>query len=111
MPFIVDYFAGCELSELDGDLFAESYSFEREEIFHLIPNEHSGLFNDADNFTGASGFLNFNYQAKRFRGCEYTVMLVSNEDYSKALFLYVQEENPSGDTHSDILIADFLKEG
>ena len=108
-PYITDYFAGCEISGLDDNLFAESYLLGFEEVEHLIPDEHKSLFNVSDFLNGASGFLNFNYQAKKFRGREYTLMLLSNEPYTEALLLYVQEDNPSGDVQSDILIADFIK--
>lgn len=110
-PYITDYFVCCELADLEDCLFVESYMLGFEEVEHLIPNEYKHLFKSSDYLNGASGFLNFNYQAKRFRGCEYTVMFLSNEDYSKALFLFVQENNLSTDVQNDILIADFMKEG
>ena len=55
--------------------------------------------------------VDFNYQAGQFKGNDYTVMLLSNEDNSKALFLYVQANNFVTGIQTDILIADFMKDG
>ena len=110
-PYIVNYFTDCELYGLDDNLFAESYLLGYDEVAHLIPSEYKGLFSKTDFFNGASGFLDFNYQAGQFKGSDYTIMLLSNEDNSKALFLYVQASNFVTSIQTDILIADFMKDG
>ena len=111
VPYITAYFTDCELFGLDDNLFAENYELGYEDVEHLILDEHRSMFSESDYFNGASGFLDFNYQTGQFKGNGYTIMLLSNSDNSKALFLYVQASNLVTGEQSDILLADFMKGG
>jgi hypothetical protein len=110
LPYLTKYFNGCELLLSENGFFSESYLLGYDEIEHLIPEKHKYYFKNTDFINGASGIVNFSNQAKRFNGHEYIVMLLSNEDYSKALFLYLQCNNASSNAQINILVADFMSE-
>lgn len=108
--YVTDYFKGCKLSGLDEGMFAESCQFDFTEIKHLIPPEYHGLYKDTDWFNCASGYVLFDSKSDEFRGSVFMVMLISDEEYSNALFLLLQEENDVTHTNRDILLADFIKQ-
>ena len=80
-------------------LFQESYSLQFDEINHNIPDKYHKYFNDEDCIQNASGIIS----ASRFE-YDYVVILLSNADYSKALFLLLQKENKdTGDVTIEFL--------
>ena len=68
--------------------FQESYQLEFDEISHNLPAKYHKFFKDDDIINNASGYVeddSFEYN--------YTVILLSKEDYSQALFLLLQKEH------------------
>jgi hypothetical protein len=84
----------------DGEsLFQESYSLDFDEINHNIPEKYHKYFKGNDSIQNASGIIS----ASRFE-YDYIVILLSNADYSRALFLLLQKENKAtGDIEIELL--------
>ena len=83
--------------------FQENYKLQFDEIKHNIPTKYHKAFNDGDILNVASG----NIEVVK-PDYDYTVILVSNENYSDALFLLLQKENKkTGDIETE-LITSFL---
>lgn len=108
--YVTDYFKDCKLSGLDEGMFAESCQFDFTEVNHLIPPEYHELYNDTDRFNCASGYVLFETKSDEFRGSVFMVMLISDKEYSDALFLLLQEENDITHVNKDIILADFIKQ-
>ena len=81
-------------------IFQESYVLDFTEIKATIPPRYHHLFKDTDKFNGASGFIEHDSQ-------EYTIMLLSDENYATAYLLALQWTDASGEEHTAI-IGDFL---
>lgn len=97
--YLQDYFKGCALSNMDECLFGESNIFDFEEVKHLIPKRHHHLFKSTDKFNGASGIIEPDEMGK----CEYMITLITNEDYTKALLLCIQESDEKA-----VILKDFM---
>lgn len=85
--YVKEYFKSCALFNMDECLFGESNLFDFEEVKHLIPEKHHHLFKSTDKLNGISGII----EPDENEECEYTVTLIANEDYTKALLLCLQE--------------------
>ena len=84
--------------------FQESYQLEFEEVRHNIPKKYHKFFNDSDMINSASGII----ENDKFED-DYIVILVSSQDYSQALFLFLQSENKStGEVKTELLTAFIL---
>jgi hypothetical protein len=79
--------------------FQENYQMEFGEISHNISKKYHKFFNDSDIINNASGLV----EADKF-DFDYTLILLSNEDQSQALFLILQsEDKATGDIKIDVL--------
>ena len=105
--YIIEYFKSCILADMSDNIFCESNIFEFSEVEHLIPSKYHHIYNE-EKFVGSCGNLNFQSKSVEFSDCDYIVMLLSNFDNSKILFLYVQEQNNLLNKQRDILIKDFI---
>ena len=81
-------------------MFQESYIFDFTEIKANIPPRYHHLFKDTDKFNGASGFIEHDSQ-------EYTIMLLSDENYTTAHLLTLLWTDTNGEERMAI-IGDFL---
>lgn len=86
-------------------LFAESYLFYFDEVKHLIPDKYHHRFKDTK-FNGASGLLEGGSMSDE---SEFILMMLTDEEYSKALFLLIQEENDLSDKERVTMLADLLE--
>ena len=98
--YVADYFKGFSLP-VGASLFQESYLLDYDECVDMIPTQHRQHFRETDKFNGASGFLE---GIGTFDDSTPILMLLTNDDNSKALFLFVREPAKQ----HDILLADFL---
>ena len=86
--------------------FQESYTLDFDEISHNIPQKYHKFFKDNDKINSASASV----ETVKIE-YDYTVVLVSNEDYSEALFLLLQKENKdTGEIETDLLTSFILAE-
>ena len=107
--YVTEYFKDqTNTPRLDECLFTESYLFDFEEIQHLLPTEYHKFFKPTDKFNGASGYLEFDSESEPDGTCEYILSLLSNEDYSKALFLLLQEIDNTTNEEKVVILKDFL---
>jgi len=81
-------------------MFQESNLFHYEEVEDLIPEEHRDIFTCDNKFNGACGIFEIG-------AVEYNIMLLSNEDYSRAYFLWVEFTDTAGKKQTE-LIKDFI---
>ena len=68
--------------------FQESYVLDFDEINHNIPEEYHKYFNAADKINNACGSV----EADELE-YNYNIILLSNHEYTRALFLLLQKEN------------------
>ena len=106
--FVTIYLIDSSIEVPENGLFEESVVLHGEEVRHLIPPEHHSRFDDSHKFNAASGHIRFKSRGYQFKGKEYIVMLLY--DNEQAYFLYLQEQNGTGN-NQDILLVDFLKQG
>lgn len=100
--YVTDYFKGSKVTNYKGELFTESYSLEFGEIVVDLPQKH--LFQDTDQINNASGCIYLADICKEHQGYEYIIVLLSNADYSKALYLILQRiRNDTGEAENIIL--------
>ena len=99
--YVANYFKGHELPTNE-NYFAESYLFHFEELKHLVNEKYHHLFKDDDKLNGASGIFDFD-------STERILMMLATEDYSKILFLFVQEPDDVSNAQRDIVLADFME--
>ena len=100
--YVTDYFKGSTITNYEGELFTENYTLEFDEIDVDLPQKH--LFYDTDNINNASGCIYLANTSEEHRGYEYVIILLSNADYSKALYLILQKiSEETGDTEHIIL--------
>ena len=108
-PYLEGYFIGCDLLVPENGVFQERHWLTFDEIEHLIPHEDKSLYDDSDEFYSTCGCLYFNGMSGRFADSDYIVILLSDADVSKALYLYVQEMNNVIRTSQNLLVADFTR--
>lgn len=106
--YIAEYFKYCKLSKSNRGKFEESYTLYFEEIKHLIPEEYHKLFKNGDKFNGASGYLKFKLKSKEIMNNDYIIMLLSDEDNTKAYILCLQEINSTTNEERIIILKNFL---
>ena len=97
--YVQSHIKGFTLSA-GASMFQESYIFDFAEIKATIPPQYHHLFKDTDKFNGASGFIEHDSQ-------EYTIMLLSDENYTTAHLLTLLWTDTSNKEHTAI-IGDFL---
>ena len=105
--YLIDHFKGRKELKYNDNLFAEVIHLAVEEVSHLIPANKKHLFRKDEWINGAAGYVCF--QNKQTKSDEpYTVMLVANDSFTHALFLFIMKnEEPFRDDNA-ILVKDFL---
>lgn len=106
-PCINDYFKGSTITNYAGELFTENYTLQFDEISVDLPQKH--LFNDTDNINNASGCIYLANASEKHRGYEYVIILLSNADYSKALYLILQKINEKTGETEHIILKNFIE--
>ena len=103
--YVEGYFRDCVIMNDSSRWFSESYLLHFEEVSHLLRlDKYSGAFSEGDKFNCAAGIVEI------YPLIKYVIMLVSTEDHSKALFLYLQVPNPNTGETRDILLKDFVRQ-
>jgi HD superfamily phosphohydrolase YqeK len=85
-------------------LFTENYTLQ----FDVdLPQKH--LFQDTDNINNASGCIYLADISEKHKGYEYVIILLSNADYSKALYLILQKISVETSEAEHIIIKNFIE--
>ena len=106
--YVKDYFKGSIVTNYEGELFMENYTLQFDEIAVELPQKH--LFSDTDQINNASGCIYLANISEEHKGYEYVIILLSNADYSKALYLILQKiSEETGDTEH-IILKNFIRE-
>jgi len=86
--------------------FQENYQLQFDEIKHHVPKKYHKFFNNDDKINSTSGsveVIKIEY--------DYNLILVSNEDFTEALFLFLQKENKeTGEVETELLTSFLLAE-
>ena len=108
-PYITDYFKGSTITNCENELFTENYMLQFDEISIDLPEKH--LFKDTKQINNASGYIYLTDISEEHKGYEYVIILLSNSDYSKALYLILQKiSEETGDTEQ-IILKNFVESG
>ena len=102
--YVKDYYAGRKTLINEGCLFAEVMLLGVDEVSHLILDAHKVLFKVDGMVNGASGFIRLRNEIDGTEE-DFTVMLMMNDSFTRAHYLYVADEDEAA-----ILIKDFLSE-
>ena len=105
--YVKDYFKGSTVTNYAGELFTENYTLEFDEINVDLPEKH--LFQDTDNINNASGCVYLADISEEHQGYEYVIILLSNADYSKALYLILQKISEETGTAEHIILKNFIE--
>jgi hypothetical protein len=114
LPYLVEYFGESQIEVDEGGIFAESYLLGYDDVSWLFPKdrERQSYLDEAVNFNSAAGILSFSHKVKDIENKAYTALLLSNEDYSRALLFCLQVEDIVSGGTEVIMIKDFtLVEG
>ena len=106
-PCVTEYFKGSTVTNYDGELFQENYTLEYGEINVDLPQKH--LFNDTDQINNASGNIYLADVSEEHKGHEYVVILLSNAEYTQALFLIIQKINQETGNAENTIIKNFIE--
>lgn len=105
--YVTDYFKGSTVTNYSGELFTENYTLQFDEIAIDLPQKH--LFQATDNINNASGCIYLADVDEKHRGYEYIIILLSNPDYSKALYLILQTINEETGNAEHIILKNFIE--
>ena len=107
-PFVNDFFKGkAEVTNYDGELFTENYTLQYGEIAVDLPQKH--LFKDTDQIQNASGYLYLAEISEEYQKYDFTVILLSNADHTKALFLIIQKINQETGETENLIVKNFIE--
>jgi hypothetical protein len=105
--YVTDYFKGSTIINYAGELFTENYTLQFDEIAVDLPEKH--LFKDTDNINNASGCIHLADISEEHRGYEYNIILLSNADYTKVLYLILQKISEETNEAEHIILKNFME--
>jgi len=107
LRYLKNLLVGYEIID-DGELFSESYLLHFADIELFTQGDGYPLLDDDGVYNCASGFLKAESKLNKINGLQFIVTLVSNENYSRALLLYLHIL--IGDGELVLLIKNFMSD-
>ena len=105
--YVKEYFKGSTITNHAGELFQENYNLEYGEIAVDLPQKH--MFQDTDQINNTSGFVYLDNISQEHNGYEFIIILLSNSDYSNALYLILQRINTETNDTEHIMLKNFME--